>query len=461
MAGKTSKPAQGAGKASKPAPGAGKASKPAQGAGKTSKPAQGAEKAFKPAPEAGRMSKTTVTSRIVWFLVGLFFLITMASQISMRFEVPLKTEDALLYEITDSVLFKGVYIRDERQISRVTDGIVSYSNKDGSKLAINSVIAKVYSSQSDVLARQRIDELETQIKALSDAETFVGTDNSQLDAFLGQLADKHLQILRCIDSGDYEGASKYKSDYLSIQSKINVVKGLSSGYSEKIDELESEIKRLDSSITAPPKDLGISESGYFVSVVDGYETVLSYDGAFELTKEHIEDIIKNPAIEVPQNVVGKIIDSYKWRMAAVLDTEKTRGVYKGKLVDLRIGALSGSVRAVVVSAAEQKDGTTVYVFECDRLTDEFVKKRVVSVRLLLESYSGIRVPQAAVKFNEEGERGVFVLNGSVAEFRKLGASSLTREDYIIVENLGAFGYLRLYDKIIVSGKDLYDGKIVS
>ncbi|MDR0222723.1 MAG: hypothetical protein LBI38_04205 [Oscillospiraceae bacterium] len=406
-----------------------------------------------------KLSKSTITLSVVWFLIGLFFLITLTSQLVMFFYAPLKTEDALPYKITESVLFKGVYVRDERQISRLTDGVVAYANKDGSKLAINSIVAKVYSSKSDILAQQKVVELETRIKTLAEAETFAGTDNAQSDAFMGQLADKHLQILRCVDEGDYEKASKYKIDYLGLRSKIDAIEGLSFGYSAKISELEAEAERLRGSIDAP-KDLGISESGYFVSEADGYESVLSYDGALSLTKEDIENIIKNPALDVAPDVLGKIIDSYKWRMVAVLDADKTRGVHKGTAVNLRIGASSGSVRAVVASTEDQKDGTVIYVFECDRLTDEFVKKRVVSVRLLLEDYSGIRVSQAAVRFNEEGERGVFVLNGSIVEFKKISLL-LTSEDYLIVESLDAPGYLKLYDKVIVSGKDLYDGKIIS
>jgi len=393
-------------------------------------------------------------------LIGAFFLITIVSQIVMAFYAPLKTETALYYDSVEDVRFKGVYIRGERRIGGGSqNGIVAYTNKDGSKLAIDSVIAEIYSSKEDIFAQQRIAELEAQIKSLSDAKAFEGTDNSQLDSFLGQLADKHLQILNAIDAGDFDKAAKLEGDYLGIQSKISVVKGVSSGYEAKITELESEINKLRASIK-PPSDMRIPEPGYFVSTADGYEDILTYDGALSLTKAEIEDIIKKPSLEIPADTIGKIIGDYKWRMAAVLDTAKTHGIYEGGKVNLLIGAYPGEVKVTVNSAKDLKDGTTLYIFDCDLLVDEFVRKRVTSVRILLDDHSGIRVSQSAIRFNEAGERGVFILNGSVVEFRKINLVH-TEADYVIAEIIGQPGYLKLYDKVIVSGKDLYDGKIVS
>jgi len=405
-------------------------------------------------------SKSALTVKIVWFLLGVFFLITLISQIHMMFYVPLKTEVALYYETTQDLRFKGVYIRGERQIAYDnTGGVVAYTNKDGSKIATNSVIAKIYSSKKDIFTEQRIAELQSQIKSLSDAKTFAGTDNTQLDAFLGQLADKHLQILNAIDDGDYEKAAKCKSDYLSLQSKINVVKGIAADYSEKIAYLEAEIDRLAASVV-PPGDLTISESGYFVSVADGYEDSLKYDGAFELTKEQIESIIRNPQLDVPPNIVGKVIDDYKWRMAAIFPIDKTHGIFEGKKADLIIGASQSPIQATVKYLNDLKDGTVLCVFECDLMIDEFVRKRVTAARLLLDDYKGIRISQAAVRFNEAGECGVFVLDGSAVKFKKIELIH-TENDYVIAENTDKAGYLKLYDRVIVGGKDLYDGKIIS
>ncbi|MCL2633583.1 MAG: hypothetical protein FWD34_03615 [Oscillospiraceae bacterium] len=405
-------------------------------------------------------SKSAITVRIIWFLVILFFIITLISQIVLYFYRPLKTEIALYYETTEYVLFKGVYIRNETQISYPVNGIVAYTYKDGEKIAINSTVAKIYNTHEEIFIQQRIHQLEAQIKELLDAETFAGTDNSQLEAFLVQISDKHLQMLSCIDDGDYEKAAVLKNEYLNLQSKLNIIKGTATGYSEKINAIRTEIEQLKNSISSEPRDLIIAESGYFVSSADGYEDILRFDNALNTTKEQIEEILKNPSLDVPDGVVGKIIDDYKWRMVAILDADEAFRITNGSTVNLRIGTSTSSIKATVVSTVNLGDGTMLCIFESDIRTDEFGKKRTVSVRLLLDDYSGIRISHDAVRFNEAGESGVFILNGSLVEFKKINQIRST-EDYIIVELKKEPGYLKPYDKVIVSGKDLYDGKIIS
>jgi hypothetical protein len=65
-----------------------------------------------------------------------------------------------------------------------------------------------------------------------------------------------------------------------------------------------------------------------------------------------------------------------------------------------------------------------------------------------------------VTFNEDGERGVFVRNGAVIEFRRVNMLR-SDEDFVVVENTKEAGYLRLFDDVVVRGRNLYDGKVVS
>ncbi|MCL2071780.1 MAG: hypothetical protein FWH07_06055 [Oscillospiraceae bacterium] len=468
-----------------------------------------------------KSKRFTVTVGVVLFFLIAFFLITVVSQLVNRFYSPLKTETAFYYENTDSVLFKGVYIRNESLVisEEFADyenvGVVAYTNKCGSKLAINSVIAVVYSSQEVVYTRQRIAELKEQIAILSDAGRFAATsdsgvqDNAQLEAFAGQLSDTHLRMLRNIADGDYESASGHKNEYLSLQSKINVSKGDGVGVAvleQRIAALQEEVASLESRFSA---DTGVlqeftsSESGYFVSNADGYEDVLRYDEALNITREQVDDIIANPSLEVSSNVAGKVIDDYKWRMAALIETDKTRAVSQGGEVNLRIGSHTQVVPAQVISAVEQDDGFTLFVFECELLNEEFAKKRVASVRLLLDNYSGIRIPRTAVTFSdvkvcgtekcslelcstlcganvgnstdsEDGEdnrtcksaacvelhtSGVYVRSGSVLLFRRINMLR-SEEGFVIAENTRDLSFLQLFDDVVVSGINLYDGKIV-
>jgi putative membrane fusion protein len=429
-----------------------------------------------------RRTGPTITVIVVMFLLIVFFLLAVSSQLIRIFYNPLRTEFALYYEDTESVLFKGVYIRNEQQVTlegfaeianNPAAGVIYYTNKCGAKLQTNSVIAVVYPNQDEINNRRRITELQEQIDTLSEAKLFVGAtidgdshSNAQIEAFTGQLSDTHLQILRNIGNGNFEQASGFKNTYLGLQGKINATRGTAEGFGldERINELEIRKALLEGALRGSIRQLQVSEPGYFVSNADGYEDILRFDNALDITAEKIEDIINNPTLPIGANVAGKTIDHYIWRMAALVPTERTRGVSQGSTVRLRIGTYPRVVSAQIVRSQDQGDGNTLFVFESELLVEEFVKKRVASVRLLLDDYIGIRLPQSAVAFrtNEEGEReqGVFVRNGSVLVFRRI--ELLRSEDgfVIVADTTGRRGWLQLYDEVVVRGRDLYDGKIV-
>ena len=423
----------------------------------------------------------TITVAVVGVLFVTFFLLTFVSQLVNRFYKPLRTEFALYYEDVDSVLFKGVFIRNERQITpdgfagfvnNPSYGVVSYTNRCGAKLSIDSVIAVVYSDELQIANRKKIEQLQEQIDALVDSERFIGMQSegevqsdAQIGAFAELLADSHLQILKSISEGDYEKASSYKNEYLSLRGKIDasrktaeeIVSG--TGLEERIDQLQHQKRQLEGTLRSSLQEVRTSEPGYFVNNADGYESVLTFDNALDVSGEFIRSVIDNPTLSVNPNVAGKLIDGYRWRMAAIVPTDRTMGIFVGSSVNLRIGTYSRTVSAEVKVSNVLGDGTTLLVFECELLAEEFVTKRVSSVRLLLDDYSGIRIPQSAVRFDEEGVRGVYIRNGSVLEFRKINMLR-SEEDFVIVENTERPGYLRIYDEVVVSGKNLYDGKVV-
>ena len=67
--------------------------------------------------------------------------------------------------------------------------------------------------------------------------------------------------------------------------------------------------------------------------------------------------------------------------------------------------------------------------------------------------------RSAIRYNNDGERGVFVVQSGKLVFRKIDVE-YWGDDYIICQSSADDGYLKLYDKIVTEGKDLYEGKVV-
>ena len=405
--------------------------------------------------------KRALTTRIIWLLTGIFFILLVVSQIVIYFNHPIRTEVATLYTTTETVGFKGVYVRDEKLVSYPVRGVINYTHADGSKIAKNSVIAEVYASRNDIAIQQEIDDLTAQRAVLVDAESLVGTDTSQLESFSSQISEKHSLLMQHIFDGDYRSASKLKSEMLNLRSKRDIVKGTEVSYDDKIGEIDSRITELRRKITSEPYEISLGEAGYFVSTVDGYENELNSSNVLDLTKERINEIILDETeYQNPSGVIGKLISGYNWYMAAVLDTVRLGTVFEGAVVTLRIGSSQQNVKAEIINLKRQPDGSSVAVFKCDMFLADFIDSRVAQCKLLMEDYTGIRIPTDSIRVADDGRVGVFILDGIVVKFKEI-KQIISEEDYTLVEDTTDLnGYISLYDTVIVEGKDLYDGKII-
>jgi hypothetical protein len=105
------------------------------------------------------------------------------------------------------------------------------------------------------------------------------------------------------------------------------------------------------------------------------------------------------------------------------------------------------------------DGNSIYVFECDRLTSAVVQGRTAQFKLVINSYGGLRVSRGALRYDDDDERGVYVVRGTELVFKKINVI-YWGEDYVICSQESGDDYLKLYDRIVTEGKDLYDGKVV-
>lgn len=404
--------------------------------------------------------KRALTTRIIWLLIGLFFVIMIVSQLVIHFYNPITTEVAAIYTTTDYIGFKGIYVRNEKLVSYHANGVINYTHPDGYKIAKNSVIAEVYRNQSDLAYQQQIDDLIARRTVLQDAQVLVGTDSSQLESFSNQIYDKHSEMMQHLCDGDYKSASALKSDMLNLRSKKEIVKGTETSYAEKIQDINNQITQLKAQISRDPYAVSIGETGYFVSSVDGYEDILNSETVFDLSKEQIEQILAADTAESnPAGVIGKLIDGYKWYMVAILNTVRMGTVFEGAEVTLRVGYSQQDVDAKVVSLKRQEDGSSICIFECDTFSSEFVDGRVAQVKLLMDNYEGIRIPTSAIRI-VDGKAGVYTRKGIEVVFKQI-KQIISEEDYTLVENTSNLdGYISLYDTVIVGGKDLYDGKII-
>lgn len=400
----------------------------------------------------------TLTTKLVTAVLAVFLLVTIVSQFFVGSDRSYKTEVALKYDSQDTIEFYGVFARNEHVVTRKVNGIMQYEHEDGSKVGKNSVIANTYSSASDITLTADIKKLHTRIDTLTDAQSLVGTDNSQIEAFDKLITEKHSKLIAAINSGDYSSVSQLKYELLNLQSKRDMVKGKVSDYSSVISSLNSKIKTLEGRISASPVQVLAEETGYFVSSIDGYESKITYDNIDSITPAQISETVKTPELKSASgDVIGKMIDDYKWKLAATFTEGQAAVLTENTQVRLVLGADQSEITAKVENI-EKYDNDYVAVFSADDINSVIASSRVGRFKLLVDSYNGIRIASSAIHFDKDNNIGVYVKRGSQAYFVQVDRI-YSSEDYVIVrDTTGQSGYLSLYDDVIVEGKDLYDGK---
>ena len=398
---------------------------------------------------------------IIILMLSLFVVVFLLGQAFFSGNEKVVTETAFTYSMTEDVPFEGVFLRDETVVYSSGSGVIDYEHSDGSKVGKSSVIARRYRSELDIERRREIEKINEQVNVLTDAQKLAGTDNNQLENITNQINERHSLILGNLIDGDYSAAQDMENALLGVLSKREISRGDVDSYEAKIASLQSRAAELEALLSGDVENIYADGTGYFVSGVDGYETSLTIADSADITAEQIEDILKKPDLGGSPSAVGKLIADYRWRVAAVIDSSQLFGCYEGGQVTLRVKNDPTPIEAEIISITDtgRGDGTAVYVFECATLTSTVASGRTAQFKYIVNSYGGLRVSRSAIRYNDDGERGVFVVQSGKLVFRKIDVE-YWGDDYIICQSTADDGYLKLYDKIVTEGKDLYAGKVV-
>ena len=177
---------------------------------------------------------------------------------------------------------------------------------------------------------------------------------------------------------------------------------------------------------------------------------------------------RNQHADSPENAIGKIVSDSKWYFAAVLSEEDIKALKQdsklldeeGKTVTLKFDDKKlPDVSAKIIKKTKAENGKVLLVMECATNIADFTKVRDVEADIVVETYSGLRVPQKSLRVNE-GNEGVYCLIDSQVKFKRI-EKLFEKEGYAIVKyDTSDTKSLLLYDEIVVSGKELTNKKIV-
>lgn len=394
-------------------------------------------------------------------LAAIVVIADIAIQIGGSMVQEVETVTTELIETGEYIRAQGYIVRSESVLQIQTNGYLGYTVEDGERVSQGSAVADVYADTDENRTKlEEIARIDRQLGLIAEA-------NSAKGIYTVSSADQRIAILRQqIDAATAQGSlnSTELEDELLV---MLYVRDMRSGKS--LEETESALKEqrnsLVASLGAPGKTLTADKLGYFYSECDGYERYFDGESVMNATIADFKALLEGETEpEVPENTVGKIVTDYNWYLVCKLPIESVRGMSESKEYTLQFGGENN--RSITMELArlvyEYGNDQSVLVFRSEDMPEGFQYTRFQTVTIRKEAFNGYRVPVSAVR-SLDGVSGVYVLRGSIVEFREI--SPIAVQDGALTVDAGAeatgkYKMLQYYDRIIVKGKDLYVGRII-
>lgn len=371
----------------------------------------------------------------------------------------IETEMAVSHSVFESINADGLVFRSESAVPAPSGGYAYYTIENGTRVAKRSVIASVYSDENSGHIKQEIEDIDQQIAAFKTIQADAGSGRLSLDVIKEQTADTIYRMIQNTDSGNLTDIGTADFDMLSLLSKKQLITGKSVDFSAKIKELQKRKANLKASYRAPKSKVYAPVAGYFADRSDGYESILTTRKLSSLDPAGLKKLMETDPKATSKG--GKIVSGYEWYMACLVPESYYNQLRVGRHLSLNLSfVLEEPVPVTVYSCSKPANGKLAVVFRCDYMSAELSTIRKESVEIQLVEHTGLKVPKRAILINDKQEAGVYVRSGNVVTFRKIEQLYSEPADYAVCKIVNKDGYLRMYDDIIVEGRDLYDGKII-
>ena len=357
-----------------------------------------------------------------------------------------------VYEQTvyEAIPVEGIIFREETVIPVGQNGIVSCNYDVGEKVSTKTNLGSLYQNQKAVDTHRELQNIEQTLETLEKIQQQGDTTDIVKPEILNNAISEYGEKL--ISARENQGLTE-------SYAKRNILLNGQEDYSETISALKSKKDILKSSLGNSVKSFYSTAAGYFVDHVDGEEEIFTDEYRQSLTAKGIDDYIKNYDGYKADPSSVKIVKDHNWYYLIAVKEEDASILKTGSKVTVQFPNQNESVTVTVVLVLfDEESNLYKVVFKGDTINDFILSTRVQSAELLITSHEGLKVPKSAIRF-KDNEMGVYIKTMNKIYFRKID-KLYESEDFIISKTYfnNNDGYLKLYDDVIVKGKDLYDEK---
>ncbi len=399
------------------------------------------------------------------FLLSGFVVLYAIIQLISGLTSDVSYEYAAEQKIETALEKNGYLIRNESIVYAEKSGILSYSVSESQKVGVDQPIATVYSSENGMNVQNEIDLIEQKIEILSRSSIDTGYLTSNISKIDERILDAMIKARTSSEENDLTLISNTKEDLLININKRHLVTSGMSDFSAQISELQSKKDQLTATLQNPLMTIYAERTGYFSTLLDGYESIFTPDKLNQMTLADFDEITSMEKTKYTDSAIGKLITDYDWHTMCEVTSKEAESFVVGKTYPISFLYSSGQqLDAVLQKKITQTDSTrAILIFLIQEVPSDFDYTRQQPIKIVTSSKNGVSFPSSALRL-VDGVQGVYIVAGNVVDFKKVDIIGSSDSRYLSKSfektEPNASEYLSKFDRVILEGKDLYVGKIL-
>ena len=430
-----------------------------------------------------KRSRDFKTVVVMLSIVAVIVIAYVAQGIYFSYTGNVKTE--YIFQTADKqvVSVDGFVVRDEnRTVKKKNISILKKSDErtyvpvvsDSASVAKNQTIAYSFKNREDAKAYNESVELESKIEHLEQLQNQSNLSHLNVVTLNSEISSAVNDYMKIIESGDY---TNLDDAALKISYKITarqIATGNTIDFSSLVSSYKKQKKKLVKSISSK-QSVTTKYAGYFVSTVDGYESAVDYDkiASGEINAEETTALL-NSSPKTEENAFGKIIGQHTWYMVCNIPLVEASVIKTGYYVKVSFPEKGIYDLDMLVDSVSSRAGEKIaVVLKCTSMNQSISSLRKEKAEITVKTYNGLKINSSALTVNEEGEEGVFTLNGRRVVFKPVSVIH-HGDNYVIVEKKVYYNEdgsediektssreIKAFDQVIIKGRNLSDGKVIS
>lgn len=405
------------------------------------------------------IKKNKKTIIIIALLIVIIYAIIMVIRLLKNPTSTFLVEKGQIYQEETAT---GYIIRDEQVIKgeNYKNGMAQIKT-EGERVAKGEAIFRYYSNGEETLVK-KIEALDSKIdEAMKNNNDVLPGDTKVLE---NQITQK---IESVHNESDLQKIKEIKKEMTTDITKKAKIAGDYSPAGSYLKKLIDERSGYERSLNSGAEYIVAPESGVVSYRVDGFEEILTTKNFSNISKGFLESLnLKTGQIVATSDESGKVINNYECYIATCLNSEYANSAELGDTVKLKLPS-GNEVNAEIVQINVQNENNVVIVFKIEKCVEELIGYRKISFDVIWWSYSGNKIPNNAIQYEQKGENKVaYVIRTRAGYEDKILVKELkSNGKYTIVsdytsQELEEIGYssdeiksrktLSIYDEILIN-----------